>query len=200
MKSTLFDRASVTLRDFVLRAQRCEQGVAAIEFAMIVPIMFALFIGSVEMSQAITVDRRVTQIASSAADLASQDKTINDAQLQNIMDISKVLMRPFDTTKLKVTVFNVGANINDASVTKVCWSYNYNGGANTYVKGASYTLPDPKLVDKGTSVVIAEVKYAYTPLIFAYYMPGLTNLTDKFYLKPRESGMIKFNNDTPCLP
>ena len=39
---------------------------------MIVPIMSAMFIGAVEVSQAITVDRRVTQVASSTADLVAR--------------------------------------------------------------------------------------------------------------------------------
>ena len=40
---------------------------AALEFAFIVPIMGVMFIGAVELSQAIIVDRRVTQIASSTS-------------------------------------------------------------------------------------------------------------------------------------
>ena len=52
--------------------RRDSRGVAAIEFAMIVPIMSAMFIGAVEVSQAITVDRRVTQVASSTADLVAR--------------------------------------------------------------------------------------------------------------------------------
>ena len=39
---------------------------------MIVPIMGVMFIGAVELSQAITVDRRVTQVASSTADLVAR--------------------------------------------------------------------------------------------------------------------------------
>ena len=42
-----------------------------VEFAFIVPIMAVMFIGAVELSQAIIVDRRVTQIASSTADLVA---------------------------------------------------------------------------------------------------------------------------------
>ena len=42
-------------------------GMAALEFAFIVPIMGVMFIGAVELSQAIIVDRRVTQIASSTS-------------------------------------------------------------------------------------------------------------------------------------
>ena len=54
--------------------RRGSRGVAAIEFAMIVPIMSAMFIGAVEVSQAITVDRRVTQVASSTADQRDEER------------------------------------------------------------------------------------------------------------------------------
>ncbi len=50
-------------------------GIAAVEFALIVPIMLCMFIGTVELSQAITVDRRVTQVASTTADLVARQKT-----------------------------------------------------------------------------------------------------------------------------
>ena len=49
-----------------------DEGVAAVEFGLIVPIMAVMFIGAVELSQAITVDRRVTQVASSTADLVAR--------------------------------------------------------------------------------------------------------------------------------
>jgi Flp pilus assembly protein TadG len=58
------------------RWQADRRGVAAIEFALLDPLMAVMFIGAMEMSQAITVDRRVTQIAGSTADLiAGADTT-----------------------------------------------------------------------------------------------------------------------------
>jgi Flp pilus assembly protein TadG len=177
---------------------RDDRGMAAVEFAMIVPIMAAMFIGTVEMSQAITVDRRVTQIASSTADLVAREKTITTAQLDNVMAIAAVLMRPYDPTLLRITLVSIGAKAGNAAVTKVCWSYNSpQGGANTYAPNQAYTLP-AGIVDAGGSVVVAEVKYNYTPLIFSYYMPGMTTLQDKFYLKPRVSSMIQFNAQPIC--
>ena len=45
----------------VSRYRADSSGVAAIEFAFVVPIMFVMFVGAVELSQAVTVDRRVKQ-------------------------------------------------------------------------------------------------------------------------------------------
>ena len=49
------------------------RGVAAIEFAMIVPIMLVLFFGTVEFSSGVAVDRKVTLMARTFSDLVSQN-------------------------------------------------------------------------------------------------------------------------------
>jgi hypothetical protein len=93
---------------------------------------------------------------------------------------------------------SVGAKTTDNTVTKVCWSYNHNGGVHSYAAGSNYALPSAGIIDKGGSVMVAEVQYDYSPLIFAHYMPGVTRLSDKFFLKPRVSSMIQFNGAAIC--
>jgi Flp pilus assembly protein TadG len=56
------------------RFAKDSSGAAAVEFAMLLPIMFMLFYGTIEFSQALTVDRRVTQIASATADLVARTR------------------------------------------------------------------------------------------------------------------------------
>ena len=72
-------------------------GMAAIEFALIVPIMGVMFIGAVELSQAITVDRRVTQIASSTADLVARAETSRSRRptIADIMRAGSYIMAPY---------------------------------------------------------------------------------------------------------
>ena len=58
-------------------------GLAAVEFAMVFPIMVALYFGVVEISSAISVDRKATQVARTLSDLTSQSQTVADADLQS---------------------------------------------------------------------------------------------------------------------
>lgn len=174
------------------------KGVASIEFAMIAPDMVMMFMGIVEFSQAITVDRRVNQVASSAADLIARTDSTTTGDLNSIMDFVQVLMRPYSDTPMKVTVSNVIASSSNASNTVVCWSHNHHGGVNNYSVGDSYTLPTG-VVEAGESVVVVEVEYAYTPLIFSYFINGTIDFDDKFYLKPRLSSSIEFNSQK-CTP
>lgn len=174
------------------------KGVASIEFAMVVPVMVTMFMGIVEFSQAITVDRRVNQVASSAADLIARTDATTATELNSIMGVVEVLMRPYSETLMKVTVSNVIASTSNASNTVVCWSHNHQGGVKNYAAGDTYTLP-AGVVEAGESVVVVEVKYTYTPLIFKYFITAAIEFDDKFYLKPRLSSSIEFNSQK-CTP
>lgn len=190
MKRVLIDR--------LLRFARCRGGVAAVEFAMVVPIMFLLFVGSVEFSQAITVDRRVTQVASSTADLVARERKVTQGDLDGIMGIIDTLIKPYDKTKLKLTLVNVFSSMSNASDTKVCWAYNHpqNGGVNTYSEDAPYSLPTG-ILEAGNSVIVTEVRYDYEPMIFKYFITSTFPLEEKFYLKPRLSKSIEYTRK--CL-
>lgn len=171
------------------------KGVAAVEFGLILPIMFMLLVGTVEFSLALTVDRRVSQVANSTADLIAQKKTISTSEVAGIMQIIEHLVRPYDPSRLRVTVLNVIANISDASDTTVCWSYEHNGGAGTYSAGADYSLPED-IVEAGDSVIVAEVVYDYQPLIFSHFIKSAFTLSDTLYLKPRLSSYVQYNGNT----
>jgi Flp pilus assembly protein TadG len=184
-------------KGFLLRIARNRQGMAAVEFAMLVPIMFLLFAGTIEFSQALTVDRRVTQIASSTADLIARQKTITSSEVAGVMEIIDHLMRPYDPSLLRVTVLDVMASISDVNKTTVCWSYQHNGGAATYTNGQSYPVP-AGIVEAGNSVIVAEVVYDYQPLMFEYFISSTFSLREKFYLKPRLSSYVEYNG-TKCI-
>jgi len=174
-----------------------KKGLAALEFALIVPILFMLLVGTVEFSQALTVDRRVTQAANSTADLIARTKSITTSEVAGVMEIIGHLMRPYDPTRLRVTVLNVIADVNDQTNTTVCWSYEHNGGSGSYPNGSSYTLP-AGLVEAGSSVIVAEVTYDYEPIIFDYFIKTAFPLKEILYLKPRLSSYVEYN-DAPCF-
>ena len=192
LANTLFERS---------RLQRLAQfrgdarGVAAIEFAMVVPLMILMFAGAVELSQAITVDRRISQVASATADLVARSKTLSTTEMTGIMEVAAVLVQPYDATPLKVTISNVKAAPADATNTTVCWSHNHNGGANTYSNGQAYALP-AGVVEAGDSVIVAEVRYNYTAILFNNFGTSKM-LSETFYLKPRLSSYVTFSG-TGC--
>lgn len=181
--SKLFARQGTRRRPLSAFARNSD-GIAAVEFAMILPIMFFLFVGAVEFSQAITVDRRVTQVASSSADLVAQAKDLSASEMTNIFSMVDRLVWPYDKTRMKISIVNVRSPTGAPTPYKVQWSCAHNGGA-LYSANTNYALPTG-LIEEGTSIIVAEVKYNYTPLIFSYFIESAFDLEERFYLRPRQ--------------
>lgn len=75
--------------------RRDRSGVAAIEFAMILPIMLVAFFGTVEVCAAVAIDRKVTLIARTLSDLTSQAAaSVDSTYLQNVFTASISIITP----------------------------------------------------------------------------------------------------------
>ncbi len=84
---------------------RDRNGIAATEFAVIVPIMLVMFFGTVEFSSGVAVDRKVTLVARTLSDLTSQALTsVNDTYLQNVFTASIAIMTPYAPTPTKAQI------------------------------------------------------------------------------------------------
>lgn len=185
-----------TVGNGLRRLRRNADGMAAVEFAMVVPIMCSLFMGSIEFSQAITVDRRVTQAASATADLISRapSEGVSAAQVDRDLAIVNQLMSPYDPTALTVNIISVKAvpvpNNPNALNYVVDWSRDNHGGT-PYVRGAPAPFGMPAgLLVAGESVIVGHTIYNYTPLIFSYFIEQAFNLEERFYLKPRNAACV----------
>jgi Flp pilus assembly protein TadG len=164
---------------------RCDQrGVAAIEFALLLPLMIALYLGTAEISQAISADRKVTLTSRTVADLISQVSSINNAGMTDVLNASSSVMAPFKTTTLKVVVSCISVDANNRAT--VTWSDTLNGTARSV--GSTVTLP-AALNIANTTLIWSEVSYVYTPAI-GYIITGSLTLKDQLYMAPRLSTSV----------
>jgi Flp pilus assembly protein TadG len=169
---------------------RDKRGVSAVEFALLAPLMIGLYLGSVEISEGISVDRKVTLVAGAIANLAAQGQTIATADMTNILDAGATILAPYSTTTLKITVSCISIDANQ--IAKVKWSATRNGTARS--AGSAITLPSGLSV-KSTQLVYSEVSYTYRPTI-GYVITGTLPLSDTMYMSPRISAPVY--NSTAC--
>ena len=165
------------LRNF----KRDKRGVSAVEFALLSPLMIGLYLGGVEISEGIGVDRKVTLTAGSIANLSAQATTIAAGDMTNIMNAATAIMAPYSTSPLKITVSCL--NIDNNSAVKVKWSATQGGTARGV--GSSVSIPSA-LVVKNSQLLFSEVSYTYTPAV-GYVITGTLNLSDTMYMSPRIS-------------
>lgn len=169
----------------IRRWRHDNSGLAAIEFAFVVPFLLILYMGAAEMSHVLTLDRKVTAIASATADLVAQEKDIDNAKMLDIFEATTSMILPYSEAPVSLVVTAIEADPNDGTTT-VAWSDAHNGAAKT--PGASITVP-AGLVEPGGFVVMTEISYVYDPIIGEIIQSGYT-LEDQFYSRPRRTASV----------
>jgi Flp pilus assembly protein TadG len=180
------------------------RGIAATEFAVIVPLMLVMFFGTVEFSSGVAVSRKVTLVARTLADLASQSKKVADSDLTNFFTASNAILTPYVPTPMtsKLSELFVDATL----VARVQWSKSAtinSSGVVTMVTGYNpgfvVTIPS-QLQVAGTYLLFSEVSYLYTPTVITaghgYVMTSPVTLSDKAYTRPRQSACVFY----PVIP
>lgn len=182
-----------TVRAFLRR----ETGVAAVEFALVVPLMLSVYLGCTEAAALLTADRKVQSVAGAIGDLVARtNKAIGQAQLTDYFLASTSIMAPYGTSGLVQTVTAV--SVDDEGEATVLWSTRYENGAlsNTvaeHPKGAPYDLPaEMTAIAVGQTVIAAEVKYGYRPLLGLVFKEAL-DLNRSALFMPRFGEAISLN-------
>jgi Flp pilus assembly protein TadG len=166
------------------RFRKDRRGVAAVEFALIAPVMVLLYCGLAELCQAVIAERKTNHVASAVGDLITQTDTVSTADLSDIFSIGNTVMAPFPTSTLQMRVTSITADSN--GVPKVDWSRT-NGGMTAYSAGATMTVP--VTLNAGDSVVLSESSYQYTSVLH-YVLPNTLTYNEHYYLRPRRSDKV----------
>lgn len=185
VKATRHPAAAPGRRALLARFRSDRSGIAALEFALILPIMLMLYLGGVEVGDALTIKRKVTNVTSTIADLVAQAKTVDDNDMKNILDAAASIITPYDENKLRIKVS--GVKIDDKGKATVAWSDALHD--TPLPQKSTVALPDG--VDQpNTFLVMSEVHYDYDPS-FGYVLTGTFDLTDQFYLRPRLAAEVQ---------
>lgn len=176
------------LRKFCLS----ESGISAVEFALIAPVMVIIYLGCIELSMTMTVDRKVTGATAALGDLTARASNITNDDLSDIFQATRMIMQPNDisSASMRVTSLRNDGTDTDASGTTdtlVVWSDRCGTGMAALAEDAVVQVPDD-LIPAGGTLIMAEISFPYTsPLEFSFTSK---TLTDKFYLRPRRVDSI----------
>ena len=163
---------------------RDERGTSLVEFAFLLPVMLMLFIGVIEMTNVLRLDRKVVSAALTTADLVTQRRSISNAELDDILRAAELIVEPFATSALSVGVASVRFHP-DTGVGTIDWTSSANGGSVADAVSVAASVATP-----GESAIVVRASYSYTPLFFDFVMSPST-IEETAVLRPRRSTFVE---------
>jgi Flp pilus assembly protein TadG len=172
----------------LLRFRKATQGLAAVEFALLLPVMITILFGLVETSMALACRADVVNVASTVADLIAQESSATASDMTNVFSAANAILYPNSPTPAQITVTSVIYNTATSSLTsgKVDWSCTRGGTARA--KGAIVTLPANLMTANG-SVIMSEITYSYASPTTQMVIGPIT-MANTFYSKPRRVAAV----------
>lgn len=172
------------------RLKQDRQGVGAVEFAIIFPVLLALYITAFELTIGFSVYKRATHAAGTIADLVSQQVTVNKAYLKTMPDVASAIFVPYATTGLDLKISGIQVDAN--RVAKISWSWSQSNKP-PYPANSVATIPD-NLRQPNAFLIHAELTIPHTLLMFmSNTAPSMRQITigrDYYFAKREETPII----------
>ena len=185
-KKSLLSRLNPRLKWRGVRGIRYnENGVSAVEFALIAPLLLLMYLGAIELSLLMRVDRRVTSTSASLGDLTARLTVATDSDMRELFAAAEVMMQPYSARSARMRITSI---VDDGDgKARVAWSDAYL--MTPYSKGAKLSVPDGIMSSPG-SVILSEVEYTYDGALGGFLTNGQV-MRSQFYLRPRRVSELK---------
>lgn len=186
----------------LIRFRKDKKGLAAVEFALILPLLITLFFGVVEISLLMSARATVTSVASVTADLVAQKSTVTPADITNVFTAATAILYPNSVNNATIEIYSIIDNNNATG--QVAWSCRKIGnnaattgpttpptgstGGDVIKAGNLDANGNPQYGGTG-SVIIGRITYSYSSPT-SKLVAGTTSMTNMFYARPRRVARI----------
>ena len=183
-------RAVAIVRRFLVSTR----AVAAVEFALLIPMMLVLLLASIDAGRALAIYVKVRSASYTVDAVSNQYTIIHDSDMQQILGAAAVILSLYPTSPVSVVVSQV--SVDDKGNGTVSWSDALNGTARAV--NSSVTVPPSLASSKPPNnacnsypcfFILGEVRYTYSPM-FGYFITGPITLSDSMYVTPRSATSI----------
>jgi Flp pilus assembly protein TadG len=202
---------------------RSRRGVAAVEFALTLPFMILLMLGSIEVARLITFTRKIELVADTAVEMLSQtpvgdvlaDADLTFTQGSTVVIFPQILQDAANkgevwSSDIQITMSSVQFTQTSTSCTTltptcynatVVWTSGPNkrpcktnlGAVADTATPTQATLPTD-LYGPG-SIVVVDIVYTYTPL-FVQKLFGSIKISRSAFLAPRYVPLVTYSGST----
>lgn len=143
-------------------------GNMAVEFALAVPVLLLLLLGSAELARFVLLHQKMDRVATTVSDLVARAETISESQLDDIFTAIGEVAEPFAIGDLGVVIVTSIENL-DGEGAVIAWQRSGGGSKSAYselgVEGDTPNLPEGFEVREGETAIISEVFFDFEPFL-----------------------------------
>ncbi|MGV6802411.1 MAG: TadE/TadG family type IV pilus assembly protein [bacterium] len=184
------------IKNSTRRFSRNKNGIAAIEFALVAPVLILMLLGVIETTDAYIANKKVQEAADLMSNLVSQQTHLTYADAQGVISAGTQMMSPYGVTGATITVTSVV--IDNSGTPVVSWSFDQNY-AQVYTVGSTFTdlgsevtLTGPSgILEAGSSLLVTKITFPFTS---SFSSMTINNLTFKSFgiAWPRTQGDVSY--------
>lgn len=159
-----------------------ESGLAAIEAAMIFPILLTMLLGVFDLGNGILANQKAIRASQVVADLVTRDMMIDDTGIDEAIEAGELALSPLDTSSFGVDVTSLRFDSDAEPV--ILWRETRNMSENANV------LEDvAPLAEENSGVVAVTVQYMFEP-VFAGFVIDEFQMVEKAFARGRRSAIV----------
>ena len=196
MLKEMLSRLSTSGGTLVKRFQSENSGAAAIEFAFIAPLLITMYLGTMEVSQGLEINKKVARSAGVIGDLLGQKAEFTKSQLHDLMAIGQSMLLPYNRSEPTITIsfISIGADL----LPKVTWSRRGVGTTYSmpYAANSAATVP-ANLKIANTYLIRVQTEIEYLPITSWTIQKNkgggtyaAIDMSETYHLRPRVADTI----------
>ncbi|GGD02085.1 TadE/TadG family type IV pilus assembly protein [Aquisalinus flavus] len=171
------------------RFQKNDAGIAATEFALVMPVIIIIFLSVYELSFRFQLSDELERYAFQLSDITSRFDELTDSDIKEFHDVSEYLLPSVDLKNGNISFILVSIGYKKDHTPVLLWKRSAGSAKLDFDIKAAEGLAEP-----GQSVIVAVVRIQANTLLSVF---GDTKMTKTVisYSKPRTTRAIAINGD-----
>ena len=163
------------------------RGLATLESAIILPMMFVLLLGLYDIGQAIIINQKVTAAAHMAGDLITRKVSVDASDISDAWGAAQLVIDPYDRDLLGIDI--VGIRFDEDDDPDQVWR-------ETRQMNENPNLPSRAdgLGINGEGIIAVSTIYTYTPF-FSGPLVGEIEMEETSFMRGRKNSLVRFEED-----
>jgi Flp pilus assembly protein TadG len=170
------------IQKFLNRWRRDEDGTAAVEAALVFPILLMMLLGTFDMGNAILSNQKVIRASQVTADLVTRERSVNATMLEEAITGGELALAPEDISTYGVDIISV--SFDNEGDSAIVWRETRNMAADPDVLDRVEELAEPN-----SGVVIVIVQYTFEP-IFGDFVFNDIGMEEVAFARGRKSAVV----------